>query len=135
MHTFKTLTIGITATVLLALAPASRAQTPDELQMMQTFLEIMTDYFSIIESTYEVSSNAEKAAIMQMQKIQEVYEERGEKVHAVEVLQNVLNETRNLTIRNAAYLMLGDTLKEAGRTDDAIEMLRDALSENIEAAQ
>ena len=51
MHTFKTLTIGITATVLLALAPASRAQTPDELQMMQTFLEIMTDYFSIIEST------------------------------------------------------------------------------------
>ena len=72
---------------------------------------------------------------MQMQKIQEVYEERGEKVHAVEVLQNVLNETRNLTIRNAAYLMLGDTLKEAGRTDDAIEMLRDALSENIEAAQ
>ena len=66
---------------------------------------------------------------------QEVYEERGEKVHAVEVLQNVLNDTRNLTIRNAAYLMLGDTLKEAGRTDDAIEMLRDALSENIEAAQ
>ncbi len=135
MHTFKTLTIGITATVLLALAPASRAQTPDELQMMQTFLAIMTDYFSIIESTYEVSSNAEKAAIMQMQKIQEVYEDRGQKVDAVEILQDVLSKTRNRTIRNAAYLMIGDTLKEAGRTDEAIKMLREALSENIEAAQ
>ena len=135
MNTFKALTIGITATVILAFSPASRAQTTDELQMMQTFLEIMTDYFSIVESIYEISSNPEKAAIMQMQKIQEVYEERGEKVSAVKILQNVLNESRNTTIRNAAYMMIGDTLKEAGRTDDAIEMLQDALSENIEAAQ
>ena len=135
MNTFKALTIGITATVILAFSPASRAQTTDELQMMQTFLEIMTDYFSIVESIYEISSNPEKAAIMQMQKIQEVYEERGEKVSAVKILQNVLNESRNATIRNAAYMMIGDTLKEAGRTDDAIEMLQDALSENIEAAQ
>ena len=135
MNTFKALTIGITATVILAFSPASRAQTTDELQMMQTFLEIMTDYFGIVESIYEISSNPEKAAIMQMQKIQEVYEERGEKVSAVKILQNVLNESRNATIRNAAYMMIGDTLKEAGRTDDAIEMLQDALSENIKAAQ
>ncbi|MFQ6007103.1 MAG: hypothetical protein ACE5OQ_16555, partial [Woeseia sp.] len=70
MHTFKTLTIGIVATLMLASSPASRAQTTDELHLMQTFLEIMTEYFGVIESTHEISSNAEKAAILQMQKIQ-----------------------------------------------------------------
>ena len=135
MRTFKTLTITLTATVLLAIAPSGRAQSPVELQTMQTFLDIMTSYFSIIESTYEISSDSEKAAIMQMQKIQEVYEERGQKARATEVLRGVLNDSDNPTIRNAAYLILGDNLKETGRSDEAIELLRMALSENIKASQ
>ncbi len=135
MRKTTTLMAAMTASLMLALAPASHAQTTEELELMQTFLEIMTDYFSIIEATHEISSDAEKAAIMQMQKIQEVYEERGEKARSVEVLKEVLNESRNPAIRNAAYLMLGDTLKETGRADEAIEMLRKGLDENIEAAQ
>ncbi len=135
MRKTTTLMAAMTASLMLALAPASHAQTTEELELMQTFLEIMTDYFSIIEATHEISSDAEKAAIMQMQKIQEVYEERGEKARSVEVLKEVLNESRNPAIRNAAYLMLGDTLKETGRADEAIEMLKKGLDENIEAAQ
>ncbi len=135
MRKTTTLVAAMTASLMLALAPASHAQTTEELELMQTFLEIMTDYFSIIEATHEISSDAEKAAIMQMQKIQEVYEERGEKARSVEVLKEVLNESRNPAIRNAAYLMLGDTLKETGRADEAIEMLKKGLDENIEAAQ
>lgn len=135
MHTFKTLVISTTAVLLLATAPGARAQTQDDLQLMQTFLNIMTDYFQIIESTYEVASSPEKSAIMQMQKIQEVYEERGEKARATGVLQEVLKESRNPTIRNAAYMMLGDTLKETGRADEALEFLRQGLNENIKASQ
>ena len=135
MRTLKTLTIGITAIAILAVAPSSRAQTADELQLMQTFLAIMTDYFDIIESTYEVSSSPEKSAILQMQKIQEVYEERGEKARAADIFREVLKESRNPTIRNAAYFMLGDTLKDTGRSDDALELLRQGLSENIKASQ
>ena len=137
MHKLKKATIAITttltATVMLAAAPASRAQSPDDLELMQTFLDIMTDYFAIIEATHQISSDAEKAAIMQMQKIQEVYEERGEKAQSVDVLRQVLEDSRNRTIRNAAYLMMGDTLKETGRADEAIRMLRQGLSENIDA--
>lgn len=135
MHLFRTMTLGITAVALLAVAPHARAQSQDELALMQSFLSIMTDYFEIIESTYRIASDPEKAAILQMQKIQEVYEERGEKARSVDVLKEVLEESNNATIRNAAYMLLGDTLKETGRADEALEFLRRGLRENIEAAQ
>ncbi len=135
MRTFRTMIIGVTATALLAVAPAANAQRPEDLQLMQTFLNIMTDYFEIIQSTHDIASNPEKAAIMQMQKIQEVYEERGEKARSVDVLQGVLEDSSNPTIRNAAFMMLGDTLKETGRADEALQFLRRGLDENIKAAE
>ena len=134
MRTFKTITITVTAAVLLFGGTAARAQSQSDLEMMQTFLAIMTDYFQIIEATYEVASDPEKAAIMQMSKIQDVYEQRGEKARSADVLREVLKDSNNPTIRNAAYMMLGDTLKESGRSDEALKLLRQGLDENIRAA-
>ncbi len=135
MHTFRKLSISITAAMLLIAAPGAHAQEQENLELMQTFLSIMSDYFDIIESTYDISSDPEKAAIMQMQKIQEVYEQRGEKARSTDVLKQVLKDSNNTTIRNAAYMLLGDTLKETGRADEAIKLLRQGLDENIKAAQ
>ena len=135
MRKLRTFIIGVAASTMLAASPASQAQGLGELELMQTFLEIMTDYFEIIESTHEISADAEKAAIMQMMKIQEVCEVQGNKVGSVELLQTVLTQTRNPAIRNAAHMMIGDTLKDAGRTDEALRSLREALDENIAAAQ
>ena len=136
MLTVRPLALAVTATLFLAFAPASHAnqQSFVDLKQMQSFLDIMTSYFEIIESTHDISADAEKAAIMQMQKIQEVYEERGEKIRSADVLRQVLKDSRNSTIRNAATLMLGDLLKESGRADEAIEALRQGLQENIDAA-
>ncbi len=135
MRKVRTFILGVAASTMLAASPVSQAQGLAELELMQTFLEIMTDYFEIIESTHEISGDAEKAAIMQMMKIQEVYEAQGNKVGSVELLQTVISQTRNPAIRNAAYMMIGDTLKDAGRTDEALKTLREALDENIAAAQ
>ena len=134
MRTVKTVFVSITATLLLAVAPVSYAQSQDDLALMQTFLNIMTDYLNIIESTHAIVSDSERAAIMQMQKIQEAYEERGEKARVAEVLRDVLKDSRSTAIRNAAYVKLGDILKESGRTDEAIALLREGLSENINAS-
>ncbi len=134
MQTFRTKILGVTAAAMLVFAPAANAQKPEDLQLMQTFLNIMTDYLEIIRSTHDIASDPEKAAIMQMQKIQEVYEERGEKARSVAVMQEVLDTSKNPTIRNAAYIMLGDTLKETGRADEALEYLRRGLEENVRAA-
>ena len=134
MRTFRKITISITAAMLFAVAPSAQAQEIENLELMQTFLAIMTDYFEIIESTHDIASDPEKAAIMQMQKIQEAYEERGEKARVAEVLRDVLQDSRSTAIRNAAYVKLGDILKETGRTDEAIALLREGLSENINAS-
>jgi len=113
----------------------ANAQAPEDLETMQQFLGIMTSYFDIIESTYDINSDAEKAAIFQMQKIQEVYENRGEKARAIGVFQQVLKETTNPTIRNAAYMLLGDALKETGRADEAVKVLQEGLRENLSNAK
>lgn len=135
MRTFKKIAISMTAVTLFAVAPGAKAQELENLELMQTFLSIMTDYYEIIESTYDVASDPEKAAIMQMQKIQEVYEQRGEKARSTEVLKQVLEDSNSRTIRNAAYIMLGDTLKDTGRADEALQLLQQGLNENIKAAQ
>ena len=135
MRMAKTVVLAATAASLLVAAPAARAQSADDLATMQAFLEIMTDYMDIIEATHEISSDPEKAAILQMQKIKETFEERGEKSRAVEALKQVLENSRNPAIRNAAYFLLGDTLKESGRSEEAIELLRRGLAENVQAAQ
>lgn len=135
MNLVRTAIVTLTLSVICVIPATSLAQSMDDLAKMQTFLSIMQDYFGIIESTYEVGSNSEKSAIMQMQKIQEVYEERGEKAKSVAVLREVLEQSQNQTIRNAAYMLLSDTLKETGRSDEAIELLRKGLGENINAAK
>jgi tetratricopeptide (TPR) repeat protein len=113
----------------------AHAQAPEDLETMQQFLGIMNSYFDIIESTYDINSDAEKAAIFQMQKIQEVYESRGEKALAIDVFRQVLKDTSNPTIRNAAYMLLGDGLKEAGRADEAVKVLQEGLRENLSNAK
>ena len=134
MHTVRTAFAATAATLLLATAPTAHAQSQDDLALMQTFLGIMTDYLHIIESTHGIVSDAEKAAILQMQKIQEAYEERGEKARVADVLRSVLESSRNEAVRAAAYVMLGDILKETGRTDEAVQVLREGLNESINAS-
>lgn len=134
MSLANSITAALMSLFLTVGAPPALAQTSDELTTMRTFLQIMTDYFAIIESTHDVASDREKAAILQMQKIQEIYEDRGEKARSIEVLKNVIETSDSPAIRNAAYFLLGDTLKETGRADEAIEYLERGLNENIRAA-
>ncbi|NER80242.1 MAG: hypothetical protein F6K42_11805 [Leptolyngbya sp. SIO1D8] len=134
MHTAKATLLGFIAAASLAFAPGVRAQELSDIELMQSFLDLMTQYYDLIESTHDIAGDAEKAAIMQMQKIQEVYEERGDKARSVDVLEKVLEDSRNPTIRNAAYLMLSETLKESGRASEALELLQRGLDENIKSA-
>ncbi len=70
-----------------------------------------------------------------MQKIQEAYEQLGQKARAADVLRSVLKDSDNTTIRNAAYMLLADNLKDTGRADEALELLRQGLAENIKATK
>jgi len=131
---YKNLALGTVTSLMLIFAPVTHAQSTADLRTMQTFLDIMNSYFGLIESAYDINSDFEKAATYQLQKIQEVYEDRGEKERSIEVFEDLLKKTDNPVIRNALYMIMSDTLKEAGRSDEAIELLLQGFRENIAAA-
>ena len=121
--------------LVLTVLPVRPSLAQDELGQMQLFLDLVDKFYGVLETTHGLSADPEKAAILQMHKIQEAYEQRGEKARAIEVFREVLDTSSNPTIRNAAYLMLGDALKETGRTNEAVELLRDGLKENLANAK
>ena len=128
------LTSIITAFSISPLAQAD-SNIPPEVEKMHAFLGLMQKFYSIVDSMNKVSSDPTEAAIMQMFKIQEIYEQRGEKAKAAEVFRRVLQESKNPTLRNAATIMLGDVLKDTGQADAAITALTNGLIENVKRAE
>ena len=120
----------VCCTALLTGAPAYASEAA-ELARMQQFISLMQGYFEVIHATHAVASDPEKSAILQLQKIQEIYEERGDKAEAITVLRDVVDSTPNPTIRNAAAMMLADALNETGRASQAVEVLQSVLSTNL----
>ena len=108
-----------------------RADSSDEMEYYQSILEIMESYYRIIESTHSISSDSEKAAILQIHRIQKYYKEMDDYKNAIDFLQEMLEKTKNPAIRNAVYLMLGDNLEETGRPQEAINLLKQGLVENL----
>ncbi len=120
----------IALVIAFSLTPAYAAQA-DNLATMQQFLGVMEGYYGIIEATYEVARDPDKSAILQMQKIEEFYKKRGDRAEAIAVLEDVLNRTKRPAVRNAAAVMLADALNETGRGTQAVEVLKQALEENL----
>ena len=137
----QTLRHRLTAATLLALlvfAPAQQAalaQTPQELQTINAFLDLMNKYYTLMGSMHEAASDPERAAILQMHKIQEVFEDSGNKADVEPVLRKVLEDSDNPTIRASASLMLGELYKETGRSRDAVEVLRQGLQDSLRLAR
>ena len=127
--------VALALVFALGFSPASVAddheEEHEELEHIEAFLEVMSHYFGLIDAVHEVSSDVEKSAIHQMHKLQEIYEDRGEEAKIVGVLRGVLEKSENPTIRNAAYMMLADALKDTGQADAALEALKAGLEENL----
>jgi len=124
------------AIILLSVLPYTTpvyagSNVPPEIEKMHSFLELMQKFYGIVDSMNRTSSDPTQAAIMQMFKIQEIYEQKGNKADSAEVFRQVLKDSNNPTLRNAATLMLGDILKDSGQRDEAIAVLKKGLNENI----
>ena len=116
-------------------ASAQADAETEEIRRIGSFLDLMNSFYELIDAVYEVSSEPERAAIIQLHKIQEAYEESGNKARVEPVFRRVLEDSDNPTIRAATYLMLGDLLKETGRTSDAIEVLEERIAESLRNAR
>ncbi len=127
---------GLFVLAVAALAAPGQAAAQDaEIRQMTAFVELMQGFFGIIDSMHAVSDDPEKSAIFHLHKLQEVYEEQGNKARVIPVMQDVLERSSSPTIRAATYLMLGDVLKEDGQRDRAAEILRRGLNEALDNAE
>ena len=125
----KTFMLAVLFTAV-AVAPAAADQRK-ELELMQQFMTVMDGYFDVIDRTHAIASEPDKAAILQLQKLKEIFEERGELADMVKILEDVVGSAPSPTVRNAAAVMLADTLKETGSSTRAVDVLREALERNL----
>ena len=126
--------MGVLACVLLSpVAISAHAQSAKELQLFESFLGIMHSYLELIEMTHDVNADDSRAAVLQLQKMKEIFDEQGDVDGAVEFFGALLETADNRTVRNTTYMLLVDLLKDAGRFDDAEALMRDALEESMTA--
>ncbi len=122
----------LAALVVVALAAGSvHAAEMESLGDMERFIGVMQGYYGLIEAVHNVASDPDKAAILQLQKIGEIYKNRGDRAESIAVLTDVVERSKSPTVRNAAAIMLADALNETGRATQAVEVLKKALDDNL----
>ncbi len=117
--------------VPLQVSAAPAAGSSEQVERMRNFLGLMQDFINVVDAVHSMADNPEKAAIHQMHEIEEIHKKRKEPELAIELFRRILDKTDNQTIRNAAYMRLGDLLKNTGQSDKAVQEYEKALIENI----
>ena len=113
----------------------SVAESPDKMEAVQSKLAILKDYFDIVNSFHALADDPEKAVVLSLQQLEDNYKAQGKHEEIVKMYQKVLNETRNQTLRNVAYIKLSEIYKRANRGDEAVALLQKALEENMKAVK
>ena len=116
-------------------APIASAQQPqvEQLEMMKQFIGVMQGYYALIEQVHDIASDPEKSAILELQKIEDIYKNRGDRAEAIVVLRDVVETSPSPAVRNAAAFMLAEALNETGRAGEAVKVLQDTLNKNLSA--
>ncbi len=107
------------------------AKAEEDFAAITGIVNLMDSFLGLMNSFYDMSANNEKAVLLQMHAIEEIYKDQGRHKGAVAVYENVLQKSNNSTVRNIAYHRLADVLKETGDMDGAIEVLNNALEETL----
>jgi hypothetical protein len=98
---------------------------------MQERLAIMEQYLTVVQSVHAIADDPEKAVLFQLQQLEDTYRRERNVQKIISLYQDVMKNTSNLTIRNAASMKLAQILKRVGRGDEAEELTRNSLNENL----
>jgi len=128
--------ISLFFVAILQLMPLQVCASPlagntEQVERMRNLLGLMQDFINVVDAVHEMASDSEKAAIHQMHEIEEIHKKRKQPEMAIKLFRSILQKTDNQTIRNAAYMRIGDLLKNTGRPEMAIQAYEKALMENI----
>ena len=120
----------LTMTAVLLFQPAQA----EDLDDMVRFVDLMNNFFTLMDAMYAAASNPEHAALLQMNSLEDIYKETGNLRQMVVVYRDVIDKSANPTVRRLARMRLADALKESGQADKAIDVLREAIAESVEQA-
>ena len=126
----------IATTVVLGIVASSpspvHADDELDLQQIRSFVLLMQDYMTLLDQMYEVAADPAHAAVFQLQRIKDINEEQRRGDQSVRLYRDVLARSGDPTIRNATRNLLAQVLQDQGRRDEAVQVLREGLEENLE---
>ena len=121
------------ALFLLAPLPLGAQSVPD-FDRMSGMLSLMQSFYTLMDQVHGMVESPQKAALLQMHEIEEIYKKSGEHARVIPVYRGVLERTDDPVIRALAYMKLADVLKKTGKSEESIEVLREALNESLARA-
>lgn len=98
---------------------------------IQARLNIMRQYLSVIESVHAIADDPEKTVLMTMQQLEEQHKKRNEYNKIIAMYKNVLNKNSSQTLRNIAYMKLGEIYRRTGNDAESMKLLNQSLQENM----
>ena len=110
---------------------SARPPSLDQIELMSSMIGMVREYYAVVEDVHSVAADPDKAAILQLTKLEEIYKEQGDRAEAIDVLRQVVANSKSDVVRNAAAVMLADALKETGRASQAVEVLENVLGPHL----
>ncbi len=127
------LTVMLCALLSMGMIHDSQADTSGQDQANQAIrqIEIINSYLNVVTTVHSVAADPERAAILQLQQLEEMNKRSPDKSVYVSLLNEVIAATRNAAVRNVAYMKLVDVYKNAGDYNAARSKVKEALFDNI----
>ena len=123
------LVMAVVFSIFMSSSPLLHAQ--EDFEAMAGMVNLMDGFLGLMDSVYEMNADNEKAILLQMHALEEIYKEQGQHAEAVKMYRRVLDNSKNATVRNMAYHRMADVLKESGDMQTAVEVLNAAMAETL----
>lgn len=119
----------VLAAALLLPGPSAIGAEPG-MEELSRFLDFVQRYYALLDSVHTVAESPQRTSIMHLQKMKEIHEDRGDSAAAADALREVIADSSDQTVRNAARMMLVDVLRDTGRASEALRVIDEGLAEN-----
>lgn len=125
--------IILSAMFFIGTAQLSQADTSGQDATAQAIqqIEMINSYLNVVTTVHSVAVDPEKAAIMQLQQLEEMNKKAADKSGYVSLLNEVIASTPGTAVRNVAYMKLVDVYKNSGDYGAARDKIKQALFANI----
>jgi tetratricopeptide (TPR) repeat protein len=116
---------------LIAAPLEGENESAESVDRMQMRLKMLEHYLKVVESVHSIADDPEKSVVLQLQQLEDMYRKQRNPQKIISMYQDILKNTSNQTVRNAASIKLAHLLQRAGRDSEAEELTRKSLDENL----